>query len=43
MRSRILFARRRGREDRIRFADGREVPSAEYLLAELARLRARAP
>lgn len=28
---------------RIRFADGREVPSAEYLRAELAKLRARAP
>jgi hypothetical protein len=27
----------------IRFADGREVSSAEYLRAELARLRAKAP
>jgi len=27
----------------IRFANGREVPSAEYLRAELAKLRARAP
>ena len=27
----------------IRFADGRQVPSAEYLRSELARLRAKAP
>ncbi len=37
------FSSTTGEPYRIRFADGREVPSAEYLLAELAKLRARAP
>jgi len=37
------FSSTSGRRYLIRFADGREIPSAEYLRAELARLRSGSP